>query len=94
MEYGQIAGNKSLNEKIYHYFKYISGEDAKKFVNKFSSQDEEQVMHTFRELVLGAYLASNGFRKFFIFTSCEIHVDLIHFILEKINQMDQTMQGA
>ena len=63
MKYGQIAGNKSINETIYRCFECISANDLLKFVKKFRHQlsDNTQVMHTFRELVLGAYLASKGF---------------------------------
>ena len=63
VKYGQIAGNKSINAMIYRCFEYICGEDVPKFVKKFRDQcrDENLVMHTFRELVLGAYLASSGF---------------------------------
>lgn len=61
MKYGQIAGNKSINAMIYRCFEHIPEEDARKFVKKFSDQlsDEVQVMHTFRELILGAYLVCN-----------------------------------
>jgi hypothetical protein len=63
MKYGQIAGSKRVNATIYRCFDYISEEDARKFVKKFRDQlqDDFQVMHTFRELILGAYLVSNGF---------------------------------
>ena len=63
MKYGQIAGNNSINLMIYRCFGYIGDEDAPKFVKKFKAllKDEVQVMHTFRELVLGAYLALTGF---------------------------------
>lgn len=63
LKYGQIAGNKSINETIYRCFGHICEKDAPKFVKKFRSQlnDNTQVMHTFRELILGAYLASRGF---------------------------------
>ncbi len=62
MKYGQLAENKRINETIYKCFAYIHEEDAQKFVKKFGEQPGEgpQVMHTFRELILGAYLASNG----------------------------------
>ena len=62
MKYGQIAGNKSVNETIYRCFGHICEKDVPKFVKKFRSQlnDNTQVMHTFRELILGAYLASRG----------------------------------
>lgn len=62
MKYGQIAGNIALNSMIYRCFEHIFEEDERKFVKKFREQppDGEQVMHTFRELVLGGYLGSNG----------------------------------
>jgi hypothetical protein len=64
MEYGQIAGNRSINTFIYRCFEYISKEDQQKFVKKFREQqpDSDQRLHTFRELVLGAYLSSCGFK--------------------------------
>lgn len=64
MKYGQLAGNQSINATIYRCFEHICEEDARTFVKKFREQphDKEQVMHTFRELILGAFLASNGFR--------------------------------
>ena len=64
MKYGQIAGNNSINATIYCCFEYVCEEDKRKFVKKFQEQphDSDQIMHTLRELVLGAYLSSNGFR--------------------------------
>jgi hypothetical protein len=64
MTYGQLAGNKEINVAIYRCFEHICEEDVQKFVRKFRAQyhDEDQVMDTFRELILGAYLGSNGFR--------------------------------
>ncbi len=64
MKYGQIAGNNSTDAMISHCFEYICEEDKRKFVKKFQEQpdDSDQIMHTFRELVLGAYLSSRGFR--------------------------------
>ena len=63
MKYGQIAENRHINAFIYHCFKYIHEIDERKFVKKFREQphNSEQIMHTFRELILGAYLGSNGF---------------------------------
>lgn len=62
MKHGQIAGNRSINALIYRCFEYISDEDEEKFVSSFREQphDSTQIMHTFRELVLGVYLAANG----------------------------------
>ena len=64
MKYGQIASGSSINATIYHCFEYIGEEDERKFVKKFQEQsdDPDQIMHTFRELILGAYLISRGFR--------------------------------
>ncbi len=64
MKYGQIAGNSSINTTIYRCFEHIVDEDARRFVKKFREQlaDNEQVMHTFRELLVGGFLASNAVR--------------------------------
>ena len=63
MKYGQISRDKNINEFIYFCFQFICEEDQKKFIKKFRKQphDSDQVMHTFRELILGAYLSSIGF---------------------------------
>jgi len=45
-EYGEIAGNSSINQCIYRCFDYIC----------------KEVMHIFRELILGAYLGFNNFK--------------------------------
>lgn len=62
MKYSQMAGNKNINDSIYRCFEYIHEADARMFVKKFGEQrhNNTQVMHTFRELVLGAYIASSG----------------------------------
>ncbi|HOT93226.1 MAG TPA: hypothetical protein PLJ78_15430 [Anaerolineae bacterium] len=64
MKYGQIAGSSSINAFIYRCFAYICQEDKQKFVKRFREQfpDSDEIMHTFRELVLGAYLCSRGFK--------------------------------
>ena len=64
MKYGQIAGNSSINKLIYQCFEIIGSQTEElKFVKKFRelSSDSDEIMHTFRELVLGAYLRENGF---------------------------------
>lgn len=63
-KYGQIAGNRNIDDFIYLCFEHISQEDQRKFLKKFREQphDSDQIMHTFRELILGAYLSSKGFR--------------------------------
>ena len=62
-KYGQIAGNTAINDSIYSCLEHIREDDTRKFVKKFRGQpsDSDQIMHTFRELILGAYLGSNGF---------------------------------
>jgi len=63
MEYGQIAGNSSIDALIHRCFEFIDDKDRKEFLGKFCRQphDSDQIMHTFRELILGAYLNSHGF---------------------------------
>jgi hypothetical protein len=62
VKYGQIAANTSINSAIYRAFEHLSERDARSFVRKFREQpqDDDRVMHTFRELVLGGFLAANG----------------------------------
>jgi len=64
MKYGQIAESKRINSAIYSCFDYVREEDQRRFVKKFREQphDSDLIMHTFRELVLGAYLYSSGLR--------------------------------
>lgn len=64
MKYGQIAGSKKVNYAIYRCFEHLCNEDQQSFVKKFREQphDSDQIMHTFRELILGAYLSSKCFR--------------------------------
>jgi hypothetical protein len=64
MKYGQIAESKKTNDAIYRCFEHLCEEDLQSFVKKFREQphDSDQIMNTFRELVLGAYLSSRGFR--------------------------------
>ncbi len=63
MQYGQMGGSNKLNKAIYHCFQYIDETEARKFVRKFQDQPHEsvQVIHTYRELILGAFLGQNGF---------------------------------
>src|SRR5271157_4646500 len=67
MEYGQIAGNRSIDAKIKRCFEFISEKDAKQFVKKFASLPHvdgtiDERLHLFRELIIGAYLVTQGFR--------------------------------
>lgn len=51
-----------MRAEICRYFEYICEEDQRKFVKKFRDQsnNSDQIMHTYRELILGAYLSANG----------------------------------
>jgi len=63
MNYGKLSESIAINEAIYRCFEAISVSNQKKFVKKFKEQphEESQVMDTFRELVLGAFLGSSKF---------------------------------
>jgi len=63
MKYGQLAENPNINSSIYRCFEYICEKDQRKFVKKFKEQPHNlnQIMHTFRELILGAFLSSKSF---------------------------------
>jgi len=63
MKYGQIANNRELNYDIYRCLGHLCDKDQQRFVKKFREQhdDSKQTMHTFSELILGAYLSFMGF---------------------------------
>jgi hypothetical protein len=63
MKYGVIAENFTINTAIYRCFEFLPEADAKAYVKKFREQphDQEQAMHTLRELILGTILATKGF---------------------------------
>jgi hypothetical protein len=67
MKYGIIAEGSVINAAIYKCFDHIREDDQRTFVRKFREQphDGPQVMHTFRELVLGAFLAKEGLSVFY-----------------------------
>jgi len=60
----KIARNRSINAVIYRCFTYINREDKHRFVQKFQEQphDQDQILHTFRELILGSFLGYNHFQ--------------------------------
>ena len=62
MKYGKISESNNINFAIYQCFEYLSENDQRKFVKKFNEQPHEsnEIMHTFRELVLGAFLNSQN----------------------------------
>ncbi len=63
MKYGQVAENAKIDKAIYDCFDFLNEKEQRKFVKKFKEQPHSkiQIMHTFSELLLGAYLSANGF---------------------------------
>jgi hypothetical protein len=66
MKNEQIAGSKKINDTIYRSFQYLKYSEVEKFIREFKEQphDEVQVMHTFRELILGAFLSQNDLQMY------------------------------
>ena len=62
-KYGRIFESNKKNRVIYDCFNYLSERDQKKFVTKFNDHPHtaQQVMETFSELILGAYLSKNDY---------------------------------
>jgi hypothetical protein len=62
MDHGDFSVNSSINRWIIRCFEEIHQDDVPKFVKKFRSEPhhQDQVMHSFRELIFGAFLARNG----------------------------------
>ena len=61
-KYGRLSKNDSINDCIYICFNYISEKEKNEFAKKFLKlpQDSDEILHTFRELILGAYLNKNN----------------------------------
>jgi len=51
-----------MGGEIRYYFEYICEEDQRRLLKKFRDQsnDSYQIMHIYRELILGTYLSANG----------------------------------
>lgn len=60
MLFGVLAGNEHINSRIYQMLEQIDPVDVSAFVRKFRTERDEQRMHTFRELVVGSHLRTNG----------------------------------
>jgi hypothetical protein len=60
----QIAENPSINASIHECFQHIHHSDVQRYKKEFRSQphDGDQVLHTFRELLFGSYLACKGWK--------------------------------
>jgi hypothetical protein len=61
---GRIAENLNINACIHECFQYLHSSDVKRYTKEFQSQphDQDQVLHTFRELLFGSYLARNAWK--------------------------------
>jgi hypothetical protein len=66
MEPEQFSGNSSINDTIFECLQYLDELVAMSIVRKLRTnargEDKREFFHTFRELILGSYLARNGFR--------------------------------
>jgi hypothetical protein len=64
-EYGTISPVERVDRLVYECFEYLTEGDQRKFLKKFahtkSLEDDSLVNHTLNELVLGAYVARQGF---------------------------------
>jgi hypothetical protein len=60
MQFGILAGNDYINKRIYKLLSEIHPADVASFVRKFLSESDEQCFHTYRELILGSHLRSQG----------------------------------
>jgi hypothetical protein len=58
MQFGRLAGNDHINERIYDLLGRIHSSDIPTFVRKFRSESDEQCFHSYRELILGSHLCS------------------------------------
>lgn len=61
MKYSQILNHDNSAALIKNSFEHLCSDDVKKFQKNFKDHNGTQVVHTLRELVLGAYLKANGF---------------------------------
>jgi len=63
-KHGDIIGDKKINEYICYFLEYVCEENQQRLKRKFRKLESEsnQIMHTLRELILGAYLSASGFR--------------------------------
>lgn len=60
MKHGRLAGNSSINDRIYSCLAALDPKDVPAFVRKFRRGDEPEKFHTLRELLLGAHLRHRG----------------------------------
>jgi hypothetical protein len=60
VEHGRLAGNTSINARIYACLAKLDPKDVAAFVRKFHRDKDDQNFHTFRELILAAHLRERG----------------------------------
>lgn len=60
----QIVKNEELDKIIKYFLKYVYKEDQQKIKKVFRSlpSGQDQIMHTLRELIVGAYLSARDFQ--------------------------------
>jgi hypothetical protein len=59
----EITGYPAVDSWANHFLPLIKSRDAARFRKKLVDQkeDPDQLLHTLRELILGGFLAKNGF---------------------------------
>jgi hypothetical protein len=66
MKWEQFSGNSSINTCIFDCLQHLEDISAARIKRKLQtnarSRDKREFFHTFRELILGSYLARNGIR--------------------------------
>ena len=66
MTWEAFAGNSSINDSIYDCLQHLEEADVLRIKRKLRTQsaadNKQEFFHTFRELILGSYLARKGFR--------------------------------
>jgi hypothetical protein len=55
-----FSGNSSINSRIHECFQYLQQDDVAKFKKRFREHNADQKPHTFRELLVGGFLAKTG----------------------------------
>ncbi len=56
-----LARNPRINRRIHELLPLLAKVDQQKFLKKFKTEAPGQAAHSFRELILGAFLLNNGF---------------------------------
>lgn len=62
MKFGVLSENSHINSRIYKMFEDLDPSDVAVFARKFKSERNEQLFHTFRELIIGSQLRRQGLK--------------------------------